>query len=180
VVPPEGDLCLRRLLAGGVVAGLRGVGGALRVLALDIATNVGWAVGDGTPRGTHCDTRRLTGTSDLGRMSHHFGIFLADQITTWEPDLIAIERGFFRGPMSYHLSGLIWDAHRIGYVRGVPRVEFPPSTIKKFICGSGKASKDDVQIEVIRRGFYPVNDHESDAIALLLLALDRAQTKVAA
>jgi Holliday junction resolvasome RuvABC endonuclease subunit len=152
----------------------------MRVLALDIATNVGWAVGDGSRQGTHCGTQRLNSAGDLGRMSHYFGLFLADLITTWEPDLIAIERGFFRGPMSYHLTGLIWDAHRVGYVRGVPRVEFPPATIKKFICGSGKASKDDVLTEIIVRGFYPHNDHEADALALLLLALDRAQQKEAA
>jgi Holliday junction resolvasome RuvABC endonuclease subunit len=156
----------------------------LRVLALDIATSVGFAAGDGTRAATWYGTHRLTRGDDLGRLSHLFGLWLADQITTWEPELIAIERGFFRGPASYQLSGMIWDAHRIAYIRGVPRVEYPPLSIKKFITGTAKADKDAVIAAVNKRGFGNLgprlSDHEADAIALLLLALDRAQQKEAA
>jgi Holliday junction resolvasome RuvABC endonuclease subunit len=148
----------------------------MRVLALDIATNVGWAAGDGTDIGTTCGALTFGGFAhDYGWMSHSFSNWLADQITTWEPELVAIERGFFRGPMSYHLSGMIWDAHRVAYVRGIPRVEYAPLAIKKFIAGTAKASKGDVINAVFQRlGKRVRNDHEADAIALLLLALDRA------
>jgi Holliday junction resolvasome RuvABC endonuclease subunit len=153
----------------------------MRVLALDIATNVGWAAGDGTKYYTVYGSHSFwSAERDHGALSYRFCLWLADKITEWQPDLVAIERGFFRGPMSYHLTGLVWDANRTAYTRGIPRVEYPPTTIKKFITGSGKSDKHDVMTAVADRGFRPETDHEADAIALLLLALDRAQQKEAA
>jgi Holliday junction resolvasome RuvABC endonuclease subunit len=147
----------------------------MRVLALDIALSTGWAAGDGTKEGTTYGTHLFAGmNTDLGRLSHFFAQWVADKITEWEPDLLAIERGFFRGPASYQLSGMIWDAHRVAYIRGVPRVEYTPLAIKKFITGTAKADKDAVFDAVWAHAFPVRTDHEADALALLLLALDRA------
>ena len=47
-----------------------------------------------------------------------------------------------------------------------------PTSIKKFITGSGKADKDMVIQSVKKLGFSPKDDNEADALALLHLAMD--------
>src|SRR5579863_10156775 len=130
----------------------------MTVLALDLASRVGWAVG--TP-----DTPWRYGTFDLshtsddyGKMSSAFSLWLADMISTYEPKLIAIESNFFRGSNSYHLSGLVWDAHRVAYLRDVKRTEFPPTQIKRFAAGDGTARKRMMIEWAERQGFSPKTD----------------------
>jgi len=56
-------------------------------------------------------------------------------------------------------------------MRGVPYQGVPVGTIKKSATGKGNASKA-MMIEAARkRGFFPKDDNEADAIAILLWAL---------
>jgi Holliday junction resolvasome RuvABC endonuclease subunit len=47
----------------------------------------------------------------------------------------------------------------------------PVATIKKFMTGKGNATKGEMIAAARLRGFEPVDDNESDALAILLLAL---------
>ena len=48
----------------------------------------------------------------------------------------------------------------------------PVGTIKRFIAGKGNADKAAVIAAVRQRGFYPADDNEADAIAILLWAME--------
>ena len=157
----------------------------MRVLALDIATSVGWAVGQDDTHGTiervDHGTLDLSGFAhDFGQMSACFSLWVADMLTEHAPKLVAMERIGFAGPNNYRLCGLLWDAHRVCSIRGVKRIEYTPQQVKKRATGSHKAKKPEVVAAMRQCGFRPDNDHEADAIALLLLALDRVQQKAAA
>jgi Holliday junction resolvasome RuvABC endonuclease subunit len=152
----------------------------VNILALDISTNVGWACGDGTVAGTSFGTKAFADQRhDLGRMSFAFSAWLACEITERDPGMVAIERGFFRGKPSYMLAGLIWDAHRVAYVRSIPRREYIPQDIKGFATGSRKADKPAVMKAVRALGFDIATDHEADAVALLLLTIDNERMAAA-
>jgi hypothetical protein len=50
--------------------------------------------------------------------------------------------------------------------------EIPPKSMKKWLCGTGNASKEDVMKEVSQRIKRQIsNEHEADAIALLLYTM---------
>ncbi len=99
---------------------------------------------------------------------------ISEIISEFKPSVIAIEEIFIH--KSYPKTALI-----MGYVRGVilmsaglnsiPVFNYPATTIKKFLTGSGRASKDQIQRMVKKR--LNINntltpDDVSDAIAIAL------------
>ena len=53
---------------------------------------------------------------------------------------------------------------------GVRCVVCPPTTLKKFVTGSGAAKKDQMLLEVFKRwGYSAGNDNEADAIGLCII-----------
>lgn len=64
-------------------------------------------------------------------------------------------------------------------VNCVQHVVCPPTTLKKFVTGSGAAKKDQMLLEVYKRwGYSARNDNEADAIGLAMIGaciLGRAQ-----
>ena len=79
---------------------------------------------------------------------------------------LGVDAAHVYGGFLAHLTA--WaEAQNIPY-RGVA-----VGTIKKFICGKGNAGKDEVISAVKAKGFNPVDDNESDAIALMLLATNK-------
>lgn len=141
----------------------------MKTLALDISLNTGWACGDedNLVFGTRMFQAHSHDNAVLGR---RFRNWLCEMLTEHEPDAVVIEQGFYRygGPTTL-LWGLIWEAHRAAELRNIPRHEYTPITIKKFITGSGKAKKPDVMAAVRNKGHRITNDHEADAVAMLLL-----------
>lgn len=148
----------------------------MQILALDTSLNTGYALGGGNPDDTVFGTVYFHKWKDdyaaCGRM---FSQWLGDFLDEHKPEKMIIEKPFFRGASSWLLSGLVWEAHREAEFRDIPRAEFQPTRIKKFITGSGKAEKEDVIAAVRAKGFEVENDHESDAIAALLLHLSQTQ-----
>jgi Holliday junction resolvasome RuvABC endonuclease subunit len=53
----------------------------------------------------------------------------------------------------------------------VPYQGVPVGTIKKHATGRGNAGKDEVIAAMRAKGFYPADDNEADALALLQWAL---------
>lgn len=134
------------------------------ILALDIATQTGWA----TSAGKHGTLDLSEYADDYGHMFHAFEGWLSDMVMDLAPDILAIERPFTRaGGSELLLQGLNAHAHKVGYLWGCQRRETPPTTIKKFATGSGRATKADMIEAVTRWGFDPATDHEADAIALM-------------
>ncbi|WP_264375663.1 Holliday junction resolvase [Wolbachia endosymbiont (group B) of Sphaerophoria taeniata] len=64
-----------------------------------------------------------------------------------------------------HLSAWCEENH-------IPYQSVPVKTIKRFITGKGNASKSEV-IEAIReKGFFPKDDNEGDALALMFYVMN--------
>ena len=134
------------------------------ILALDIATQTGWA----DSNGKHGTLDLSEYNHDWGHLFHVFEGWLADMVADKQPDILAIERPFTRlGGQELLLQGLNAHAHKVGYLWGWERRETPPTTIKKFTTGTGRATKQDMIDAVSLWGFKPANDHEADAIALM-------------
>lgn len=146
--------------------------GFMKILALDLAQNIGVAVGDGTVNNTTFLSYDLTKfKTDYGHLAWVYGKILSDLVKEHEPDIIAIEdtTRIARGQNAYHLHGLPWQTHMAGYGFGIPRRSYTPTAIKKYWTGNGRATKMDMIDRATDLGFNVENDHEADALALLRL-----------
>jgi hypothetical protein len=138
----------------------------LKILALDTGYFTGYAIGRGTPETTQFGTMNFRyAKDDAAELGFEFSIWLSRLLTEHEPN-----RPFLRGKASWSLSGLVWEVHRCAFLRRIPRYEFAPMQIKKFACGSYKASKDDMLTWALWRGFNVRTDHKADAVAIMLMA----------
>ena len=142
----------------------------MKILALDISLNTGWACGDAD--NIVFGTRTFHSHShDLAVLGRRFRAWICDMIREHQPNAIVIEQGFYKNgkPTTMLLWGMIWEAHRAAELRNIPRQEYSPRTLKKFITGSGNAKKPEVVEAIKNRGHNVKNDHEADAISLLLM-----------
>ena len=60
---------------------------------------------------------------------------------------------------------------------GVPYAGVPVGTIKRFVTGKGNADKAAVIAAVRALGYFPVDDNEADALALLACVLGNSAGK---
>lgn len=162
----------------------------VRVLALDLSTNTGWACGstEGTPVSHGVCAMPKTG-EDIGWYLHHFRAWLIEAIDEMAPDQIVFEAPIMPSQTSiatlrklYSLAGvtelvardrkiLVWESqldhirsHFIGITRA-PR-DVPKDKRRQWI-------KNKVIAECQRRGFSVCGDDDADAIALLSLRLSQ-------
>jgi hypothetical protein len=146
------------------------------ILALDLATNTGWAL-------RLADGQITSGTVSFRPSRYDGGGIRYLRFRSWldsmASDVAEISAVYFEevrrhvGTDAAHLFGgwlatlSAWcEQHRIPY-QGVP-----VGTIKRFIAGKGNADKHAVIKAVRARGFRPTDDNEADAIAILLWAID--------
>lgn len=145
-----------------------------KIMALDIALNTGFAVGDGTPGGTVFGTVYFhRWKQDWAECGRRFSEWLGAMIDEHLPSHIVVEAPFFRGKSSNLLAGLVWEAHREAEFHDIPRSEYRPTQVKKFLTDNGSAGKDDVMFAAWARGFDVKDDHQADAVALLLLHAEK-------
>lgn len=146
----------------------------IRVLALDIGTNTGWAVrakDGGLMYGTK--SFQPKGLEGGGMRWLRFRNWLSEIITLTEPDAIFFEEvvGFPRknqGRDSAIYNGFVSHLSEFCEARKIPYKGAPVGKIKKFITGTGNASKAQVMVAVDRLGHVCLDDNQADAIALLL------------
>ncbi len=68
------------------------------------------------------------------------------------PQVIAVEKTFFSRNRNTALLNVLFDEIRsIARKRRLEFVSFAPSTVKKFTCGNGRASKKEVATVVVAR-----------------------------
>lgn len=69
-----------------------------------------------------------------------------------KPDVLAFEKTFFANNRNTALLNVFSDEIRaIGRRKGLQVVSFAPGTIKKFICGHGRASKFQIATVMVSR-----------------------------
>jgi crossover junction endodeoxyribonuclease RuvC len=112
-------------------------------------------------------------------------------INDLEPRVIAVERTFFSQNRNTALLNVLFDEIRsIARRRRLHFVSYAPSTIKKFICGNGRAGKKEVATVVVSKfpelKVYLTQDrawkehfHQNmfDAVALAIMVMTKCQTK---
>lgn len=90
------------------------------------------------------------------------------------PDLVGIEGYSFNSKYGGERLGELGGVIRLQlWELGIPFVEIPPASVKKYATGSGTASKDEVLGAAIRRLGYERDDHnEADALWVRAMAYD--------
>lgn len=136
----------------------------MKPLALDLSlTATGWAMSL-EQHGVH-HTGTLRGVERLVALQD----WLADMLYDHDPDMVAIE-GYAmgaRGRAVFNIGEWGGVARLTIQQAGVPYVEIPPSTLKKFATGRGNAPKPDMRMELYKRtGLDITDDNEVDAIWL--------------
>jgi len=80
--------------------------------------------------------------------------FILRLIADFNPDTLCVEKAFFANNRNASLlSVLVDEIKAIGRRKKLKVVSFAPSTMKKHICGNGRASKKEVSRVVVSR--YP-------------------------
>lgn len=138
------------------------------ILALDISMVVGWAAGSGED--INFGTRSFVGyAGDDLRVGRKFRDWLDPFLDDMKPSTLVIERPFFRGHPTWILIGMAWEAQRAAEMRGINRFDYSPSQIKKQMTGNGYAKKAEVVVAAREMGHNVANDHEADAIGLIMV-----------
>jgi Holliday junction resolvasome RuvABC endonuclease subunit len=162
-----------------------------RVLALDLATNTGWACGstEGTPVSHGVVTMPKTG-DDLGWYLCHFRDWLNLACDDMEPEQIVFESPIMPEGTSIQtlrkLYSLCGVTELVARERKILVTEANLAQIRKHFIGTSKAPSDikDARVrrmwlknrtieECCKRGFSATDDNDADAIALLSLRLSQ-------
>ena len=138
------------------------------ILAIDPASKSGWALFDGTfhRHGSFV----VTGERPARFLA--FECAVADLIADIRPRLIVFEsQDNLRGAhVRRLLGGFAAIIELVAERTGTASLSYTPSAIKKAVAGKGTADKQAVIAAVKARGFYPRDDNEADALALLFCA----------
>lgn len=144
------------------------------ILALDLGTKTGWALGRRdepiTSGSQSFQPHRFEGggmrflrfkrwLTDIKECAGHIGLVVFEEVRRHAGVTAAHTYGGFMA----HLTA--WcEHHQIPY-QGVP-----VGTIKKHVTGKGNASKAEMVAAMLARGHLVVDDNEADALALLYWA----------
>lgn len=154
-----------------------------RVLALDCASNVGWALFNGpqaAPKFGTWHAPRAYLFDNLGRSFVTLETWLLDMLRVHRPDVIAFEApltlfvGHERnGPEIVRLLiGMATVVELVATRARLRCIEVPVPTVKKRMTGTAWATKRDVVNAVVKLGHLVEDDHQADAIAVALCAYD--------
>ena len=146
------------------------------IIALDLGTTTGWAVRTGRCRILHGTAEFRCSRFEGGGMRYlRFGKWLDQTLdVSGGIDVVHFEevRRHLGTDAAHVHGGLLATLTSWCEEHGVPYSGVPVGTWKRYACGKGNASKDDVIAAMRARGFEPADDNEADAIAILLWALE--------
>ncbi len=163
----------------------------VRILALDLATNFGWALGSPEDGVLQSGSHRLGKTGeDVGLFLHQFRTWLTDAIAGKTPDAIAFEQPVLPDARKtsittlrklYSLAGL---TELIAHDAKIDCVEANTSDICTHFLGKGFPRKRDPRKKATiakcrERGWRVSDDNHADALALLDFILSRQRPELA-
>jgi crossover junction endodeoxyribonuclease RuvC len=165
-----GARCERPLLGPSVAPCLEPhpVSRGMDILGFDLSLT---ATGVAYPDGRALISSRLKGMARLDELER----LLLNLAKLAEDPLVVIEGYSFgqgRG-IQNHALGELGGVVRLGLYRaGIPYVDVPPASLKKFATGKGNANKDEMLAVAIRRwGYEGSNNNEADAHLLRVMGL---------
>ena len=146
------------------------------VLALDLGTKAGWAIGS-SPQSIISGVMKLQpGRFDSASMRYiRFVKGLNTLAATYHPiDFIVYEEvRSHKGSDAAHIYGGLMSHLQVwAEERSIPYEGVPVGTIKRFATGKGNAGKPEMIAAAKAWGHKPADDNEADAIALCRLKLD--------
>lgn len=141
-----------------------------RILALDFGTRTGWAaLSDGHVE-SGVQTFDLARGESTGMRFIRFRRWLEEILTLTQPGLCVYEAAHHRGGYATEfLVGLATQLQEACAERGIEYVTVHSATLKKAVCGSGRADKSAMLAEARRRfsGWEIADDNEADSLLLL-------------
>lgn len=154
------------------------------VIGLDVSST---CTGVARVDGSTTSIKLKSGTNPYERM-HRLGVALVPILKADKPDLAVIEEpAVVRGrDAARRLHAFADWVHYLCWLQRIRTVEVGPTELKAWATGNGRASKEQMVAEAVRRGATPANDDEADAFLLRLSAVSyyenpaRADAAVAA
>lgn len=168
------------------------------VLALDLATNVGWAFGNTEQGPAPTDLELASGVTPpefisnshriakpkcpLGQFFDAFEVFLSDLITVNNPEFLIFEAPWV-GPKTHQdtarkLMGLACFTEYVALKKGIHEhkvFETNNRLVRTHFIGGNSGGRDVIKQKTIAackaRGWRPVDDDAADALALLDYAI---------
>lgn len=142
--------------------------GSPMILGLDVSTVTGW-----------CEWRReQTNVAEIQfkkfsgmKRALAFSDWLSGRLDSCKPELVVFEGYGFGQLSSVQVLVEIGTLMRaVTYCSGIPYVDVPPMSLKKFTTGKGTAKKDEMMLWVYKRwGFEAKTNNEADAFALAMV-----------
>src|SRR5438128_7650796 len=124
-----------------------------RILAIDPGTKeIGVVVLEGNELIFYA-VKTIRDRSTAQRILAHVAAITQELITQYDPQYLAIEKMFVVQKSAALLSVAAEEIKSVAKSNGLPIYEYAPSTVRKFICQSGAATKRDVAQVVAQR--YP-------------------------
>ena len=144
------------------------------VLALDLATQTGWASSSAGMVSSGSEGFQLKKKDGPGVRFLKFRSWLRDQIETIKPDLIVYEEvmRWSSGAAAKCYCGLLATMQTECEAKEIAYEGVHVGTIKKAATKNGSASKEQMIKAAEARGYKPKDDNEADAIHLLHIYLD--------
>ena len=139
---------------------------------------MGWAAGDGTPENTDF------GTLDFNKAGHDLGLLftlyhngISDLIEAYEPEYLVIEDTFVGKykNVARKLYGFQSQILSAAHLHETQHVYMENRSVKKYMTGNGNADKIQMQSAAKLRGFEIEDEHQADAIGVMLAFLDTLQ-----
>lgn len=140
-------------------------------VGFDLATKTGWAV-------KQDDAILASGMQDFSKRRGESNGIMFLRFRRWALELLSdlpgvpiavgYERAHFRGGAPTEIGvGLQTHLQGVCAELGIESVGVHTGTLKKFFCGGGKASKQDMIKEAATKiGRDPIDDNEADAVAV--------------
>lgn len=144
------------------------------LLTLDLATVLGWTLGDVADRKFRSGHHRLPSTKDdIGAFAAAYGDWLAaniDDVTVvvFEAPILAKKTQL---ATVRKLCGLCYHTELTCTALGIKCYEAHLSSVKKAIGGHGRADKNDMVSAVQSYGYDVTEENEADAIAVRLYTI---------
>lgn len=147
----------------------------MAILALDLGTTTGWALGGGQFVNSGSQPFKPQRFEGGGMRYLRFRKWLTEMRQFDDGiDQVAFEEvRRHAGVDAAHAYGgfmatlTAWCEHH-----QIPYQGIPVGTIKRHATGKGNASKTEMTSAMMKRGFSPADDNEADALALLFLIID--------
>lgn len=144
----------------------------MRVMGIDISTKTGVGVVDDNLRvllGEQVTFAKLRGWERASAIAARVMELHAE----YQPDLIVIENYGFANANS--LVTLVEVGTIIRYFlwqEGLPYIDVPPNSLKKFVTGKGQAKKEEIMMYVLKRWDYTSKTNDiADAVGLGMFGL---------